>query len=84
MQRERRNLEALLGRSVPGGQLTKPEVKALVTALRDIVGVLRDADPADKAELYAELGLNLTYHPDGRVAVEALPRGVEVRVGGGT
>jgi site-specific DNA recombinase len=60
------------------------EVKALVTALRDIVGVLRDAEPADKAELYAELGVRLSYRPDGPVAVEALPRGVEVRVGGGT
>ncbi len=74
----------LLGRSVPGGELTKAEIKALVVALRDIVGVLGDADPPDKAELYAELGVRLAYHPDGRVAVEALPRGLDVRVGGGT
>ncbi len=43
-----------------------------------------DAVPADKAELYGELGVSLTYHSDGRVAVEALPRGAKVRVGGGT
>jgi hypothetical protein len=24
----------------------------------------RDADPTDKAEVYKQLGLRLTYHPD--------------------
>ena len=67
-----------------GGKLTKSQTRALVEALRDIVDVLADADPEDKAEAYAELGVSLTYHTDGRVAVQALPRGVKVRVGGGT
>ena len=84
VQRERKNLEGLLGRNVPGGTFTKTQVKALVGALQDIVGVLADADPADKAEMHGELGVSLTYHPDGRVGVEALPRGVVVRVGEGT
>lgn len=52
--------------------------------LRDVVAVLADAAPADKAELYRELGIELAYHADGRVAVEALPRGTAVGVGGGT
>ena len=65
VQRERRNLEAQLGRELPGGKLTTAQVKGLVAALRDIVGVLAEADPADKAELYGELGVSLTYHPDG-------------------
>jgi hypothetical protein len=47
------------------------------------VSTLADADPEDKAELYRELGVNLTYSPDGRVNVQVLPRGVSVRVGGG-
>jgi hypothetical protein len=34
--------------------------------------------------MYRELGVNLTYSPDGRVNVQVLPRGVNVRVGGGT
>ena len=46
--------------------------------------MLTNADPADKAEPYTEMGVSLNYHPDGRVAVEALPRGRDVRVGGGT
>lgn len=79
---ERQALEAQLGRSVPGGTLTTSQVKALVRHLRSIVAVLADADPIDKAELYGELGVSLTYHRDGRVAVESLPRGADVRVGG--
>ncbi len=84
VERERKSAEAPLGRVVPGGKLTKTQTRALVEALRDIVDVLAEADPADKAELYTELGVSLTSHTDGRVAVQALPRGVQVRVGGGT
>ena len=47
--------------------------------------MLADADPHDKAELYDELGVNLTYHPDGRVTRRRpAPWCTEVRVGGGT
>jgi hypothetical protein len=84
VERERRGYEAALGRDVPGGKLTKTQVRALVEALRDIVAVLSDADVEDKAALYTELGVSLTHHPDGRVQVETRPRGVEGRVGGGT
>jgi hypothetical protein len=54
-------------------QLTSPSP---VGALRDIVTVLAEADPQDTADLYGELGLNLTYHPEGRVSVAMHPRGV--------
>ena len=83
-QRERKNLERQLGQHVPGDQLTSKQVKALVKALRDIVGVLADAEPDDKAELYEQLGISLAYDPDGTVTVESRPRRVTVRVGGGT
>ncbi len=69
---------------VPGGEMTADQVKALVKALRDIVDVLADAEPADKSELYDQLGISLSYDPDGTVSVQAHPRGVQVRVGGGT
>ena len=82
VQRERHDLEAQLGRTVPGGKLTAPQVRALVKALHDIVAVLAEADPDDRDDLYTELGVNLTYHPEGRVRVEMKPRGVRVRVGG--
>lgn len=35
--------------------------------LKDIVAVLADADLEDKRAMYDELGVNLTYYPDGRV-----------------
>ncbi|MEU7779127.1 hypothetical protein [Micromonospora parva] len=44
--------------------MTRAEITALVTALGDITTVLRDADPADKAELYRQLGLRLNYQPE--------------------
>jgi site-specific DNA recombinase len=84
VERERKTLLVELGRESEGGKLTKSQVRSLVLALRDIVNVLADADAADKAELYKELGVGLVYHPDGRVTTEMLPRGVQVRVGGGT
>jgi len=83
-QRERKSLEAQLGENIPGEQLSSSQVKALVTGLRDIVAALAGAEPADKADLYKELGVTLRYDPSGTVAVKVQPRGVTVRVGGGT
>ncbi len=82
-QRERKNLERQLGHHVPGDQLTREQVKALVNALQDIVEVLAEAEPRDKTELYDQLGISLAYDPDGTVTVESRPRGLPVRVGGG-
>jgi len=39
------------------------------------------ADPADKAKVYAEMGIDVTYHQDGRGVVESRPRVVESSVG---
>ncbi len=83
-QRERKNLERQLGQHIPGDQLTREQVKALVNALQDIVEVLAEAEPQDKTELYDQLGISLAYDPDGTVTVESRPRGLTVRVGGGT
>jgi hypothetical protein len=56
----------------------------IATLFKDIVAVLANANPADKRAIYDELGVNLTYHPDGRVQVGAGGRVLRVRVGGGT
>jgi len=46
-------------------------------ALGDLLLVLVDAEPADKAEVYGRLGLTLTYHLQGkRVATEARPNSI--------
>ena len=83
-QRQRNQLERQLGQQVPGDKLTAEQVKALVKALKDIVRVLAAAEPTDKSDLYDQLGISLAYDPDGTVTVESRPRGVTVRVGGGT
>ncbi|MEU5789753.1 recombinase family protein [Micromonospora purpureochromogenes] len=45
-------------------RMSRAEITTLMTALGDITTVLRDADPADKAEVYRQLGLRLAYHPE--------------------
>lgn len=60
----------------------KAQFRALVAGVRDIVTALSAAAPTDKAAIYAELGVSLTYHPGGQVLVEARPY-TEERVGEG-
>src|SRR5205807_157492 len=85
VDQERRRLERQLGRKPTQRPFTSTEVKALVLRLKDIVAVLGRADPEVKRRVYEELGVRLTYHPDGRVHVEAGdPRVLGVGVGGGT
>jgi hypothetical protein len=77
---ERRRLEALLGRT-PTTKLTADDGKALVASLRDITATLAAADPDDKAKVYAEMGIDVTYHREGRVVIESRPRVAESSVG---
>jgi site-specific DNA recombinase len=51
-------------------RMSEAEIKSIVDKLADIARVLIDADPEDKAEVFRQLGLKLTYHP-GRMLVEA-------------
>lgn len=55
--------------------MSRDEISSLVTALSDLLTVLRAADPADKAQIYSKLGLRLTYRPGDDPAVRA-----EIRV----
>lgn len=79
---ERRRLQTLL-RGQSATRLTKEDIKALVESLRDITATLAEADPADKAAVYAEMGIEVTYQADGRVLVESRPGVVDDGVGGG-
>jgi hypothetical protein len=55
-------------------RMTADEIHNIVTALGNILAVLRDADPADKAKIYADVGLRLTYQPGtNKVIAEAAP-----------
>jgi hypothetical protein len=83
---DKRRLETLLGVERTT-KLTVEDVKAMVAGLRDITRSLAQANPAIKAAAYAELGITVTYHQEGRALLESRPQpsGVaDVRVGGGT
>jgi hypothetical protein len=54
-------------RSEPRSRMTEAEIKAIVDKLADIARVLQNADPDDKAEIFRQLGLRLTYHPGRRL-----------------
>src|SRR6266704_2290032 len=55
-------------------RMTRDQISDLVGKLGDIISVRRDADPADRAEVYQQLGLRLTYHPtQHKVRVQAQP-----------
>jgi hypothetical protein len=43
--------------------MTQEEIMNLATELGTIMQALKDAEPADKAEVYRRIGLTLTYHP---------------------
>jgi hypothetical protein len=37
--------------------MSRDEIASIVTTLSDVLTVLRNADPANKAEIYTQLGL---------------------------
>jgi site-specific DNA recombinase len=84
VQGERLRAEEELGAAVPGGRLTKEQIRRLVLELRDIAAVLATADPKDKTEVYAELGVRVTYDHHRRVIGVTAGPCTTARVGGGT
>jgi site-specific DNA recombinase len=53
----------------PGPQrqrLTREEIMRRLAAMRDVTSVLATAAPTEKTTIYGQLGLSLTYRPDGR------------------
>jgi hypothetical protein len=55
-------------------RMTPTEITAITSAIGDLVGVLRGADPADKAVIYRHLGLKLTHQQEAHVVqVHAQP-----------
>ncbi len=67
--------------------MTREEISTIVERFASLAAVIRDADPADKAEIYKALNLVLTYQPEQRMIraqahVSADPHGVMVGVRG--
>jgi hypothetical protein len=50
----------------------------------NVSAMLDHADPADKAAVYTDLGLTLTYKPSERLVLAETRPVYEARVGGGT
>jgi hypothetical protein len=67
--------------------MTEADIAAIVDRLADVAHVLADADPDDKAEIFRQLGLRLTYKPGERLVratIEPAPHWQIDGVRGGT
>jgi hypothetical protein len=72
VQGEQLAAERELGRAnSTSSELTLDQVRTLVAGVRDAVAVLTTADPRLKAQVYAELGIEVTFHP--RAGLWSLP-----------
>ncbi|MGH8931907.1 MAG: DNA glycosylase AlkZ-like family protein [Egibacteraceae bacterium] len=65
-QAERAAAQARLHQHEGQRRLSREEISSLVAALGDLVEVIQQSDPADKAEIYRQLGLHPVYDPDKR------------------
>jgi site-specific DNA recombinase len=63
---ERLRAEQDLIHATPADPLTAAEIKGLVLALGDIIRRLQAASPDLKAQVYADLGVQVTYDPAAR------------------
>jgi hypothetical protein len=43
--------------------MTEDQIRAIVDALGGLLGLLRLAEPRDRAEIYARVGLQMIYRP---------------------
>ena len=69
-------------RTVTGQRrLSRDEIQAIVAAPGDLARVVQAADPADKADIYAQLRLTLTYQPEEKLVQATIKPGPNVRKG---
>ena len=85
LRNERDRLEKTLPTRSQWRPLSPGEIEAMATELGGLMRALQNANPADRAAVYAQLGLRLTYEPgSNQVRAEVdLARGPG-GVGGGT
>jgi hypothetical protein len=76
VQAEKAVAEADLRQLTGRRTMTHEEINTVVEALSGIAAILRSAGPMDKADIYRQLGLRLTYQPGLRsIRAEASPDG---------
>ncbi len=75
--KERTVAQAMLDGLQGGGdaqRMSAEEIRSIVDTLGGLLAVLRRADPADKTEVYRQMGLRLEYdHKTRKVLAEILP-----------
>jgi hypothetical protein len=60
--------------------MSRDDIRTMVDTLGGLLNALRHTDPADKAEVYRELGIRLTYHhTEHTVLAETRPTGTVQR-----
>ena len=74
VQSDRLAAEAVLAAAAPSEPLSAAALRSIIEELGDMAQVLAEADAKDKAEVYAGLGIEVTYRPDqGLVSATARP-----------
>jgi hypothetical protein len=76
VQSQRRKIQEQLStpRPQPTKTMNREHITTLIQQLGDITTALAEAEPTDRAEVYRQLGLRLTYHPEQqKVRVQAQP-----------
>ena len=58
--------------------MSRDEIEGVVTALGDLARVVRAADPEDKADIYAQLRLTLTYQPEEKLVQATIKPGLNM------
>jgi hypothetical protein len=86
VQGDRFRAEAELASCAESRPIGVDEVRELIQGLSDVPRALSEADPADKASLYSEIGVSVIYHPEERKVVAEVTGNpcTNLRVGGGT
>ncbi len=73
-QRNSPRLTTLTSRHGTNRRMSRDDIHTMVTTLGGLLNALRHAAPADKAEIYRELGVRLTYnHTEHTVLAETRP-----------
>jgi hypothetical protein len=61
--------------------MSRDEIEAVVAALGELARVVQDADPEDKADIYAKFRLTLIYQPEEKLVQATIKPGLNMRKG---
>ncbi|MDX3229716.1 hypothetical protein [Streptomyces sp. ME19-01-6] len=91
-RRARAEAELRASSKTAGARMSRDEIARLVRSIKDLAAVVRQAEPQDKAEIYRQLGVRLTYDSGKHKVLAEMrldqhsreARELSVRVRGGT